>query len=45
MKDIKNMTLKEKVGQMIGLAFSGDKYSSELKMQVEEIEAGFNHLF
>lgn len=40
MKDIKNMTLKEKVGQMIGLAFSGDKYSSELKMQVEDIEAG-----
>ena len=40
MKDIKNMTLKEKVGQMIGLAFSGDKYSPELKMQVEDIEAG-----
>ena len=39
MKDIKNMTLKEKVGQMIGLAFSGDKYSPELKMQVEDIEA------
>ena len=33
-------TLKEKVGQMIGLAFSGDKYSPELKMQVEDIEAG-----
>lgn len=40
MKDIRNMTLKEKVGQMIGLAFSGDNYSSELKMQVEDIEAG-----
>ena len=40
MKDIKSMTLKEKVGQMIGLAFSGDKYSPELKMQVEDIEAG-----
>ena len=38
MKDIKNMTLKEKVGQMIGLAFSGDKYSPELKMQVEDID-------
>ena len=40
MKSIKDMTLKEKVGQMIGLAFSGDKYSPELKMQVEDIEAG-----
>lgn len=40
MIDIKKMTLKEKVGQMIGLAFSGDEYSPELKMQVEDIEAG-----
>lgn len=40
MKNILNMTLKEKVGQMIGLAFSGSEYSSELKMQVEDIEAG-----
>lgn len=40
MKDINTMTLKEKVGQMIGLAFSGDAYSPELKMQVEDIEAG-----
>ena len=40
MKKISEMTLKEKVGQMIGLAFSGDKYSPELKMQVEDIEAG-----
>lgn len=38
--DIKNMTLKEKVGQMIGLAFSGTEYSKELAMQVEDIEAG-----
>ena len=30
MKKISEMTLKEKVGQMIGLAFSGDKYSPEL---------------
>ena len=36
--DIKNMTLKEKVGQMIGLAFSGTEYSKELAMQVEDIE-------
>ena len=34
------MTLKEKVGQMIGLAFSGTEYSKELAMQVEDIEAG-----
>lgn len=40
MTDIKNMTLKEKVGQMIGLAFSGAEYSPELQMQVEEIGAG-----
>lgn len=40
MIDIKKLTLKEKVGQMIGLAFSGDVYSPELKMQVEDIEAG-----
>lgn len=38
--DISKMTLKEKVGQMIGLAFSGTEYSEELKMQVEEIGAG-----
>lgn len=38
--DIKNMTLKEKVGQMIGLAFSGTEYSKELSMQIEEIGAG-----
>lgn len=37
---MKNLTLKEKIGQMIGLAFSGDHYSEELKMQVEDIEAG-----
>ena len=38
--DLKSMTLKEKVGQMIGLAFSGTEYSNELSMQVEEIGAG-----
>lgn len=38
--DISKMTLKEKVGQMIGLAFAGTEYSSELAMQIEEIEAG-----
>ena len=38
--DLKSMTLKEKVGQMIGLAFSGTEYSKELSMQIEEIGAG-----
>ncbi len=38
--DISKMTLKEKVGQMIGLAFSGTEYSKELSMQIEDIEAG-----
>lgn len=34
------MTLKEKIGQMIGLAFSGTEYSEDLKYQVEEIGVG-----
>ena len=37
---MKNMTLKEKIGQMIGLAFYGTDYTEELKYQVEEIGAG-----
>ena len=40
MIDLKDLTLEEKVGQMIGLAFSGTEYSEELKMQVEDIGAG-----
>ena len=40
MIDISKLTLKEKIGQMIGLAFSGTSYSEELRMQVEEIGAG-----
>lgn len=40
MIDIKKLTLKQKIGQMIGLAFSGSEYSKELQMQIEEIEAG-----
>ena len=40
MFDIKQLTLEEKVGQMIGLAFYGTEYSEELKMQVEELKAG-----
>ena len=40
MFDIKKLTLKEKIGQMIGLAFSGSEYSKELQMQIEDIEAG-----
>lgn len=35
-----SLTLEEKVGQMIGLAFSGTEYSEELKMQIEKIQAG-----
>ena len=38
--DIKKLTLKEKIGQMIGLAFAGGEYSPELAMQIEDIEAG-----
>ncbi|MBR2891220.1 MAG: hypothetical protein IKC22_02430 [Bacilli bacterium] len=40
MVDIKTLTLEEKVGQMIGLAFYGTEYSEELRMQVEDIKAG-----
>ena len=40
MINLKDLTLKEKIGQMIGLAFSGSEYSKELKMQIEDIEAG-----
>ena len=40
MFDVKKLTLEEKVGQMIGLAFYGTEYSEELKMQVEELKAG-----
>ena len=38
--DLNKLTLKEKIGQMIGLAFGGTEYSEELAMQVEEIGAG-----
>ena len=38
--DIKKLSLKEKIGQMIGLAFAGGEYSPELAMQIEDIEAG-----
>ena len=40
MFDINKLTLKQKIGQMIGLAFSGSEYSKELQMQIEDIEAG-----
>ena len=40
MLNLKDLTLKEKIGQMIGLAFSGSEYSKELQMQIEDIEAG-----
>ncbi len=38
--NINDYSLEEKVGQMIGLAFSGTEYSEELRMQVEDIQAG-----
>ena len=38
--DISKLSLKEKIGQMIGLAFAGSEYSPELAMQIEDIEAG-----
>ena len=38
--DISKLSLKEKIGQMIGLAFAGSEYSPELAMQIESIEAG-----
>ena len=38
--DINSLTLREKVGQMIGLAFSGTEYSDELSLQIEKIGAG-----
>ena len=38
--DISKLSLKEKIGQMIGLAFAGSEYSPELAMQIENIEAG-----
>ena len=38
--DINKLSLKEKIGQMIGLAFAGSEYSPELAMQIENIEAG-----
>jgi beta-N-acetylhexosaminidase len=40
MTDINTLTLEEKIGQMIGLAFGGRDYSNELKLQVEKIQAG-----
>lgn len=40
MYDIKKMTLEEKVGQMIGLAFKGTEYNEELKMQIEDMKVG-----
>ena len=37
---VQNLSLEEKIGQMIGLAFHGTTYNDELRMQVEEIKAG-----
>ena len=40
MKDIKHMTLEEKVGQMVGFAFYGTTFSEELRIQLQELKAG-----
>ena len=40
MIDIKELSLEEKIGQMIGLAFYGTTYNDELKFQIEEVKAG-----
>ena len=37
MLNLKDLTLKEKIGQMIGLAFSGSEYSKELQMQMNQV--------
>ena len=37
---MKDLTLKEKIGQMIGLAFYGTDYNEELRYQIEEIGVG-----
>ncbi len=38
--DIKQMTLKEKIGQMLCLSFHGTEYNSQLKSLVEEYNVG-----
>ena len=40
MYDIKQMTLEEKVGQMLGFAFHGTTYTEELKKQIEDMKVG-----
>lgn len=37
---VQSLSLEEKIGQMIGLAFHGTTYNDELRMQVEEIKVG-----
>ncbi len=38
--NIDNLTIEEKIGQMIGLAFAGTEFSEELRIQTEEFKAG-----
>ncbi len=40
MIDINKLTIEEKIGQMIGLAFSGTDYNEELRMQIEDFKVG-----
>ena len=43
--DINKLTIEEKIGQMIGLAFYGAKFSEELRMQIEDFKVGLVILF
>lgn len=40
MDNLNKLSLKKKIGQMIGLAFFGDEYNEQLKKQVEEFNVG-----
>jgi beta-N-acetylhexosaminidase len=40
MIDIKQLSLEEKIGQMVGFAFYGTKFSEELRIQLEDLKSG-----
>lgn len=40
MKDLNKLTLAEKIGQMLGFAFSGQSYTKELATIIEKYQAG-----
>lgn len=45
MKNIKDMTLKEKIGQLLVIGFQGYEYNDHLKEMIEEYKAGNIILF